>query len=101
MGDYLKQQYEERELAKALAKVHGIIDEETQKLSDKVKELKLSHNRMRKLLKMSLKYIEGKEELFAFLSPSLKDAETEYLHKRITLELYGLENYKGLKGGRK
>ena len=81
--------------------INSFLDEETQKLSDKVKNLTLSHNRMRKLLKMCLKYIEGKEELFAFLGPSLKDAETEYLHKRITLELYGLENYKGLKGGKK
>ena len=89
MGQYLKQQYEERDLAKSLAKVHGIIEEETQELCDKIHILKLSHNRMRKLLKMVLKMLESEFYL----------EDMEYLHKRITLELYGLENYKGLKGG--
>lgn len=91
MGQYLRDAYAERDLAKALAKAHGIIDEETKKLSDKVKNLTLSHNRMRNLLKMTLKMLEGEFYL----------EDMEYLHKRITLELYGLENYKGLKGGKK
>lgn len=89
MGKYLQGQYEERDLAKTLAKVHGIIDDETKKLSDKVKNLTLSHNRMRNLLKMTLEFLES--GCFCDMC---------YLHKRITLELYGLENYKGLKGGK-
>ena len=51
MGKYLQGQYEERDLAKALAKVPGLIDEETEKLSDKFHDLELSHNRQEKLLK--------------------------------------------------
>lgn len=90
MGQCLRDAYAERDLAKALAKVHGLIDEETKKLSDKVKNLTLSHNRMRNLLKMTLKMLEGEFYL----------EDMEYLHKRITLELYGLENYKGMKGGK-
>lgn len=97
MGKYLKQQYEERDLAKTLAKVHGIIDDETQKLSDKVKNLTLSHNRMRALLKMSLKLLDG---IFGHMDLNQAYEDAVYLHKRITLELYGLENYKGLKGGK-
>lgn len=98
MGQYLKDAYAERDLAKALAKAHGLIDEETRKLSDKVKELKLSHNRMRKLLKMFLCFVETVYETDKEFNVGLSQL-CEYLHKRITLELYGLENYKGLKGG--
>lgn len=100
MGKYLQRQYEERDLAKTLAKVHGIIDDETKKLSDKVKELELSHNRMRKLLKMFLCFVETVYEIDKEFDVGLSQL-CEYLHKRITLELYGLENYKGLKGGKK
>lgn len=96
MGQCLKDAYAERDLAKALAKAHGLIDEETKKLSDKVKNLTLSHNRMRNLLKMTLsaidkwRYSDDEDCIDDFI----------YLRKRITLELYGLENYKGLKGGK-
>ena len=65
-----------------------------QKLSDKLKILELSHNRERKLLRMCQQFLED----FYFVAPSFS---AEYLHKRITLELDGLENYKGLKGGKK
>lgn len=58
MGQYLKEAYEERDLAKALAKAHGIIDEETKKLSDKLHDLKLSHNRKKNALRCIMKYIE-------------------------------------------
>ena len=51
MGTCLLHNYKEREMAKALAKVHGIIDEETKKISDKLHDLELSHNRKIKLLK--------------------------------------------------
>lgn len=89
MGDILKKQYEERDLAKALAKVHGIIDGETKKLSDKVKNLTLSHKRMRKLLKMCLIHVDS-----LFSGSFITWDELHFLHKRLTLELYGLEGYK-------
>lgn len=98
MGQYLKDAYEERDLAKTLAKVHGIIDEETQKLSDKVRKLKLSHNRMRSLLKMSKNFVES---LRMYNCPADLWKSAEYLHERLTLELYGLGGYQGLKGGKK
>lgn len=98
MGQCLKDAYAERDLAKALAKTHGLIDEETRKLSDKVKELKLSHNRMRKLLILSKNFIE-----MVYLSNFVLYDNAEALHKRLYLELYGLEDYKTLeellKGG--
>lgn len=59
MGHYLKQQYEERDLAKALAKVHGLIDLDYSKLYDKYRDLELSHNRLEKLLKRVLFLIEN------------------------------------------
>lgn len=74
---------------KEFKKMNRLLDMDYNQLSDKVKDLKLSHNRMRNLLKMTLKMLEGEFYL----------EDMEYLHKRITLELYGLENYKGLKGG--
>lgn len=49
MGQCLRDAYLERDLAKALAKAHGLIDEETKKLSDKLHNLELSHNRKKKL----------------------------------------------------
>lgn len=58
MGQYLKDAYAERDLAKALAKAHGLIDVETKKLSDKLHDLKLSHNRKKKALKKLLKMFE-------------------------------------------
>ena len=68
--------------------------DEYEKLSDKVKNLTLSHNRMRKLLKMTLVLLET-------VPCTLIVPDMQYIHKRITLELYGLENYKELKGGKK
>lgn len=69
--------------------MNRILDDDYNKLSDKYKNLKLSHNRMKNLLKMTLDFIE-----------SGCPCDVLYLHKRITLELYGLENYKGMKGGK-
>ena len=50
MGEILKNKYEERDLIKALAKLNGLLDEKTEKLSDKLENLKLSHNRKYRLL---------------------------------------------------
>lgn len=50
MGEILKQKYQERDLIKALALLNGFCDEKTAKLSDKLENLKLSHNRKYKLL---------------------------------------------------
>lgn len=97
MGKYLKDQYEMRDISKALAKVHHTIDEEYEELCDKIKNLTLSHNRERKLLKMCKLYVE-------WVVSGIADFEVaEYLHKRLTLELYGLEGYEGLKvkGGKR
>lgn len=62
MGDYLKQRYEERDIAKALARLHGLIDDDTQKLYDKLHDLKLSHNRKVKLLKDFHLYLKSSFE---------------------------------------
>lgn len=91
MGQLLEENYRNMDVLKGFAKINKFLDEDYQKLSDKVKDLELSHNRMRKLLKMTLKMLESEFYL----------EDMQYLHRRITLELYGLENYKGLKGGRK
>lgn len=71
--------------------LNRILDDDYRKLSDKYKKLKLSHKRARSLLKLVLKMLESEFYL----------EDMQYLHKRITLELYGLENYKGMKGGKK
>lgn len=74
---------------KEFKRMNRLLDMDYNQLYDKYHDLELSHNRMRNLLKMTLKMLEGEFYL----------EDMEYLHKRITLELYGLENYKGLKGG--
>lgn len=54
MGQILRDKYEERDLLKALAKLNGLISTQDEKLSDKLHELKLSHNRKVHYLKVIL-----------------------------------------------
>lgn len=76
MGEVLKQKYEQRDFIKALTKIDLSINEEYQKLSDKYKNLKLSHNRKYKLLEKLekfLKILQKEKEMDGFMKEYVKD----------------------------
>lgn len=82
----------------SLLKVEKSLNDDFQELCDRFHDLELSHNRSKKLLRMSKFFLE---QLNFYACPADLWEKAEYLHRRLTLELDGLENYEGLKGGRK
>lgn len=82
-----------KKMDKAYLKFNALLDGEQRKLYDRIKKLEMSHKRMRSLLKMSLKLID---HAYSHIDPIQLHIDCVYLHKRLTCELYGLENYKGI-----
>ena len=85
MGKYLRDQYEFRDISKALAKVHRVIDHDYEKLSDKCHILELSHNKYRKILKMTMKFIESCFDLRTDNYAEWRK-NAQYLHRYIFCE---------------
>lgn len=83
-----------KKIDRAYLKFNTLLDDEQKKLSDKIKKLEMSHKRMRSLLKMSLKLID---RAYGDVDPLQLHIDCMYLHKQLTCELNGLENYKGIK----
>lgn len=84
------------EILSALLSVEKSLNEDFKELCDSFHNLELSYNRSKKLLRMSKFFLE---QLNFYACPVDLWEKAEYLHRRLTLELDGLEDYKGLKGG--